>query len=149
MSNTYLHQTHMAMKNEWLQREYYSIDGIRCEYEKHSLSELHSWEKQTPSPKPEKFVKHDQMKARLAILFDHPKALAEVSRVLHFGAEKYSRKNWRNIPENERERYLDAPLRHIAAYCLGEKTDAGSKLHHLAHAICSLLFTLELELEKP
>lgn len=52
--------------------------------------------------------------------------------------------NWRKI---EPVRYVDAAGRHINAHRSGEPMDAESGLHHLAHAICCLMFQLEKELE--
>ena len=62
---------------------------------------------------------------------------------MEFGAKKYDRKNWAKV--DDKERYIAAPLRHILAYQQGEKLDKESGISHLAHAICSLLFLLELD----
>ena len=74
------------------------------------------------------------------------RAMDEVVRVLTYGATKYSPDNWRYVPHAE-ERYPAAALRHISAYLQGEKYDRESNMPHLAHAICSLLFTLTLDKE--
>lgn len=89
------------------------------------------------------FKKYDSGKPNLAVLFDAPKALAEVSKIISYGAEKYDRKNWRSCPDNER--FISATLRHLSAYLSGEKLDVESGLPHLAHAITSLLFVLDIE----
>lgn len=73
-----------------------------------------------------------------------PNALLAVARVLTFGAEKYGRDNWRQV-ESAETRYLDAALRHINAYQRGEAVDPESGESHLAHAVCSLMFMLELQ----
>lgn len=100
---------------------------------------------ETPPPLPAaKFVKADSGKPRLSILWDQGLALASVARVLWFGATKYSRKNWANVPDAER--YTDAALRHIAAHVNGEITDPESGEPHLSHAATSLLFVIELQL---
>lgn len=75
------------------------------------------------------------------------KALDRYVRVLTFGAAKYDRENWRQVP-NLRNRYLAACFRHIVAYLGGEKTDPESGEHHLAHAICCLAFVLEDIIDK-
>jgi hypothetical protein len=75
-----------------------------------------------------------------------PLAEEAVVKVLTFGAQKYGRENWKLV-ENARDRYEAAAKRHIAQTKMGENIDPESDLHHLAHAICSLLFILELELE--
>jgi len=68
-------------------------------------------------------------------------ALRSVIAVLEFGATKYAPDNWKTVPD-ARQRYFDASIRHITAWWGGEKSDAESGEHHLAHAICCLLFLL-------
>ena len=86
--------------------------------------------------------KHDSGKPLMGAV--PPNALLAVARVLTFGAEKYGRDNWRKV-ENAETRYLDAALRHINAYQRGELVDPESGESHLAHAVCSLMFMLELQ----
>ena len=81
-------------------------------------------------------------KPNLAILLDMPKALAEVARVLEYGAAKYDRKNWAKC--DNPERYEAAALRHLTAHHDGETIDPESGRSHLAHAVCSLLFLEEM-----
>lgn len=69
----------------------------------------------------------------------------EVVRVLTFGAMHYGADNWRQV-EAAQTRYLAAARRHIAAWQRGEVSDPHTGLHHLAHAVCSLMFILELEI---
>lgn len=84
-------------------------------------------------------VKHDQGKPDWTLLpFD---ALEEVVKVLDFGAQKYSRDNWQKV-EPHRERYGAAALRHFVAWFNGETIDKESGRHHLACAVCCLLFLL-------
>lgn len=64
--------------------------------------------------------------------------------VLAFGAKKYGQRNWAHV-ENWRERYFSAAMRHLVAWWEGEFTDPETKLPHLAHAMCCLLFLLEKE----
>ena len=85
--------------------------------------------------------KHDSGKPLMGAV--PPNALLAVAKVLTFGAEKYGRDNWRQV-ENAETRYLDAALRHINAYQRGEAADPESGESHLAHAVCSLMFMLEL-----
>ena len=75
------------------------------------------------------------------------RAVDRYARVLTFGAAKYGRDNWKLVP-NLRRRYLAACLRHVVAYVSGEKTDAESGEHQLAHAICCLAFILEDIIDK-
>ena len=86
--------------------------------------------------------KHDSGKQLMGSV--PPNALLAVAKVLTFGAEKYGRDNWRQV-ENAETRYLDAALRHINAYQRGEAVDLESGESHLAHAVCSLMFILELQ----
>ena len=76
-----------------------------------------------------------------------PKALMEVSRVLTIGAEKYDEENWRKL-DNLQNRYTGATLRHLFAHMDGEKLDPETNLSHIAHAVCCLLFKLEIEIEQ-
>ena len=88
--------------------------------------------------------KYDGEKPRMHLL--PPKSMAEVAKVLTFGAKKYDEHNWRKL-ENLQNRYTSGALRHIFAHNDGEQLDDESDLSHLAHAICCLLFKLEIELE--
>ena len=71
-------------------------------------------------------------------------ALAEVCRVLEYGARKYEWGNWAKV--RPIRRYIDAAFRHLYAYVGGEDQDPESGLHHLAHAACSVLFALNMSM---
>lgn len=73
-----------------------------------------------------------------------PLALRETVKVLTFGAEKYEPDNWRRVPDGHR-RYFDAAQRHLWAYKEGEKIDPESGVNHLAHALCCIMFMLDLD----
>lgn len=73
-------------------------------------------------------------------------ALSRVVDVLTFGALKYAPENWRQVNE-PRRRYFAATMRHLIAWWRGERIDPESGKPHLACAISSLLFLLELEEE--
>jgi hypothetical protein len=66
-----------------------------------------------------------------------------IVKVLEFGAKKYAPDNWRKCEDTMR--YYDAALRHLLAWKSGEKVDPDSKMPHLWHAACNLLFLVELE----
>ena len=85
-------------------------------------------------------IKHDSGKLLLGAI--PPTAEAIIAEVLTFGAKKYSRDNWRLL-DNLEQRYMDAALRHINLHNRGELIDPESKLPHLAHAACCLMFLLE------
>lgn len=91
-------------------------------------------------------VKYDGDKPRMSLV--PPKAILEVAKVLTYGAKKYSAENWRKVPEAH-QRYLDAALRHINQYHQGQIIDNETGINHLAHAICSLLFIVELDTSVP
>ena len=73
-----------------------------------------------------------------------PHALEETVKVLTFGAQKYERNNWIHVDDGIR-RYFDALQRHVWAWKRGEQIDPESGLHHLAHAMCCLMFLYERE----
>lgn len=89
-------------------------------------------------------IKYDQGKPDYSLL---PFAsVDDVVSVMTYGAEKYDRFNWKNVSEI---RYQAAAMRHISAYMQGESADTETGHSHLAHAVCNLLFLMELEkLEK-
>ena len=89
-------------------------------------------------------------------------ALEEVVKVLTAGALKYNepidQENWRLV-DNPQSRYFSAAQRHIWADKRGEQIDIdkvnpdgsiskGTNCYHLACAIASLMFMLQLKMEK-
>lgn len=70
--------------------------------------------------------------------------LSLVAQVLTKGAEKYAPDNWRKV-EGWRWRYFRAAIGHLIAWWRGEKLDSEWGLPHLAHAVCCVLFLLELD----
>ena len=88
-------------------------------------------------------VKADAGKARYSLIPVQP--LHEVAQVMTFGAMKYADNNWQKV-DNAVVRYTDAALRHIESWRGGEQNDHESGNHHLAHAICCLLFIMWFEL---
>lgn len=83
--------------------------------------------------------KYDSEKPKFSLIPSKP--LWQVVEVLEFGAGKYGVDNWQSVP-NARERYFNACHRHLNAWWAGEKTDSESRLPHLAHAVCCLLFLM-------
>ena len=84
--------------------------------------------------------KFDHGKPRYGLI--PPLALAEMVKVLTFGAQKYEPNNWKYI-DSAKERYFDAMERHVWAWKSGEQLDPESGIHHLAHAMCCLFFLYE------
>jgi hypothetical protein len=88
-------------------------------------------------------VKYDNGKPQWSLL---PfKALGQVVEVLTYGAKKYAPDNWKKVPD-ARRRYIDAGFRHFTAYATGETHDPETGKHHLAHAICCLLYLVAFDL---
>jgi hypothetical protein len=91
------------------------------------------------------FQKFDQEKPRFDLV--PPNALAEVARVLTYGAGKYDDENWHKC--DSQRRYFAAAMRHMWAWLAGSDDDPETDISHLAHAICCLLFMLELHYIRP
>lgn len=83
--------------------------------------------------------KADADKLRFDLLPVGP--VTDIVRVLTFGAKKYADDNWQKVP-NRRRRYYAAGMRHFLAWWRGEKLDPETKLPHLAHLGCCVLFLL-------
>ena len=85
-------------------------------------------------------LKYDEGKTRFDL---YPlDAYEGCAKVLTFGAQKYERDNWQKVPDSKR-RYFDALQRHVWAWKRGEEVDPESGIHHLAHAMCCLMFLYE------
>lgn len=92
--------------------------------------------------KKRKFIKLDSAKPRLDLL--PPRALEFVGQVLRHGAVKYPPGNYLNCEDPSR--YVGPIVRHTVKHMRGEFTDDETGLPHLAHALASGLFALELYL---
>jgi hypothetical protein len=91
------------------------------------------------TPEPVQGLKFDTNKRRASLLpFG---VLNIVIDVLEIGAKKYSLNNWQKV-DNARTRYYDAALRHIDAWWSGQVLDEETGKHHLAHAICCMMFLI-------
>lgn len=64
--------------------------------------------------------------------------LEGTTRVLMYGAAKYSENNWQECKDVNR--YHDALLRHCLALVKGEEIDPESGLMHIDHISCNLMF---------
>ena len=97
--------------------------------------------------KPEltEFTKHDEEKIRMELT--DPAFNELVAKVLTYGANKYSADNWKKL--TDKNRAIGALLRHITAYQKGELIDPESKLPHLGHAACNLMFLNYIDENKP
>lgn len=83
--------------------------------------------------------KDDNSKLRYSLL--PVGTVNQVVQVLEFGSKKYADNNWQKV-ENARTRYYDAAMRHMDAWFNGDLKDDETGLHHLAHAICCLMFLM-------
>jgi hypothetical protein len=91
-------------------------------------------------PRREKFTKFDGFKSRLDLL--PPRATEIVGYCLRHGAIKYAPNNWAKCKDPSR--YIAAMLRHVMAHLRGEFTDLKSGIPHIAAAVTSGLFALDL-----
>jgi hypothetical protein len=93
-------------------------------------------------------IKHDLDKLPWDLLpYD---ALAEVVKVLQFGAKKYTARNWEKGIRYSRlysaaKRHLDGDGNLSKGWWNGETYDKETGINHLAHSICELLFALSFE----
>ena len=90
--------------------------------------------------------KLDAGKVDAELVFEgFPRALLAVAEVATFGALKYTRGGWKEVP-NGIQRYDAAHMRHKLKRLKGEKIDPDSKKWHRAHEVWNALAALELEL---
>lgn len=72
-----------------------------------------------------------------------PDAIEEILKVLDYGQQKYSARNWEKGMLWSRP--FAALMRHMWAWWQGEDKDAETGCSHLAHAGCCILFLLAYE----
>jgi hypothetical protein len=86
-------------------------------------------------------IKYDECKPRWDLLpFD---ALNEIAKVMTYGAIKYEPRNWeRGMSWN---RVFASMQRHLSTWFHGNNIDDESKMSHLAHAACCMLYLLAFE----
>lgn len=81
-------------------------------------------------------VKFDQGKPPIHLIPSFP--LICVAKVLEYGAVKYDEHNWRKGMAWTRP--YSAAQRHLLAWNDGEDLDPETRLNHIDHALCELLF---------
>lgn len=87
-------------------------------------------------------VKNDGGKIDYTLLLkDLPGSVKSVVKVLELGCKRYGRTNYSKV---ESERYEKSVLRHIMSHLSGDLIDKDSGEPHLSHAICGLLFLVEV-----
>jgi hypothetical protein len=91
-------------------------------------------------------AKLDLGKAEASLLEDFGLALLEVAKVGTFGAKKYSRGGWQQVPESV-YRYGNALWRHLLRRRY-EEIDPDSGLAHDAHLAWNALSRLEIRIRE-
>ena len=89
--------------------------------------------------------KNDQGKPPMELL--DWEALKETALVMSHGEKKYGAYNWRKGLSQRRA--LGAALRHIYQHLDGANMDEESRLLHLAHAMCEVMFAIRMLKERP
>lgn len=91
-----------------------------------------------PPPKAYETVDSGARQQRLLARYDlvPPIAIRLASELLHRGEQEYGKDNWRGITVDS---HLNHALGHIFQHLGGDKTE-----DHLVHAMCRLLFAVEL-----
>lgn len=89
-------------------------------------------------------MKDDSDKLRYDLL--PPGPIRQLAEIITFGSIKYADNNWQKV---DQKRYIAAMMRHIEAWREGESHDADSGKHHLAHAMCNVMFMLWQETNEP
>ena len=91
----------------------------------------------------EEGIKHDQGKPRMDLI--PPEMLEEVAKVLTFGANKYSDRNWEK--GLDWGRVYGALQRHLNSWWGNTNggIDEETGLSHLSHALCCLSFLVAYE----
>lgn len=89
-------------------------------------------------------MKYDADKPDFSLLSSY--AITELASVLTFGARKYASHNWRKgIAQS---RLISAAMRHLFAHLAGIDKDPETGLSHLSHAMCCIMFAIELSKNK-
>jgi len=89
-------------------------------------------------------TKHDQGKARFDLL--PIPAILEIIKVLQYGAVIHGEWNWKKGMSYSR--LYSASQRHLTSWWSGQSFDPESRINHLAHAACSLLFLMCYEIDE-
>ena len=90
--------------------------------------------------KPNRSLRHNTGKPDYSLI--PMAALAEVAKVLEYGASKYERGNW--LKPTSWEVSFACLHRHMSAWQAGEDNDDESGRSHIAHAACNLIQMLHM-----
>lgn len=93
-------------------------------------------------------AKLDSGKLEVSLVFEgFPRALLEVAKVATFGANKYTRNGWMEVPDGE-YRYKNAEGRHKLFRMIEGDYDSDSGFLHEAHELWNKMAALELKLRR-
>lgn len=84
----------------------------------------------------QKALRYNQGKPKWSMV--HFRSLEPMVKVLMYGANKYSRDNWKK--GLDRQEILDSMQRHLAALIDGVEIDEESQLPHIGHILCNCMF---------
>ena len=88
-------------------------------------------------------IKDTAGKPRLSLALQMRQSLTALTDIREYGLIKYpDAENYKKVPE---DMWLDALVRHLVAYINGEELDEESGKPHLAHALCNLVYLIELK----
>lgn len=87
-------------------------------------------------------LRYDSGKLRLELI--PVEWLTALGAVLTAGAEKYAPRNWEKGMAHSK--MIGCAMRHLCAYLAGERYDAETRCHHLAHAAWNLLALMSYDL---
>ena len=93
---------------------------------------------------PIKAFKTDQGKLRWDLLPMGP--IQEAVKALTIGLQKYPADNWKKDNGFNYSRVYSSLMRHLTSWSMGEDYDQESKLNHLSHVLCNVMFLLEYQL---
>jgi hypothetical protein len=116
-----------ALKKEAKQRAWDAYDERMMTYMK-------------PTPTADRSLRHNTGKPDYSLI--PMAALAEVAKVLEYGASKYERGNW--LKPTSWEVSFACMHRHMSAWQAGEDNDDESGRSHIAHAACNLIQMLHM-----
>lgn len=88
-------------------------------------------------------IKDTAGKPRLSLALQMRQTLMAITDIREYGLVKYpDAENYKKVPE---EMWRDALVRHLVAYIGGEEYDRESGKPHLSHALCNLVYLIELK----
>jgi hypothetical protein len=95
--------------------------------------------------KQEQALRYNQGKLQWSLVdFD---SLEGLVRVLEYGAQKYSKDNWKKgMPVTQ---VTESLMRHLFAFLRGEDVDPESGCRHISHVMCNTMFLEYILREKP